>query len=79
MDEKYVNEGDRVLIIDDFMASGEASAALAKIVEEAGGEIVGIGAVIEKGFQERPDRAVVHRAVVLVAAAEQVAAGQRGV
>ena len=38
------------------MASGEASAALAKIVEEAGAEIVGIGTVIEKGFQGGSDR-----------------------
>ncbi len=54
--EKFVNEGERILIIDDFMASGEASAALAKIVEEAGAEIVGIGTVIEKGFQGGSDR-----------------------
>ena len=54
--EKFVNEGERILIIDDFMASGEASAALARIAEEAGAEIVGIGAVIEKGFQGGSDR-----------------------
>ena len=54
--EKFVNEGERILIIDDFMASGEAAAALAKIVEEAGGQVIGIGAVIEKGFQGGSDR-----------------------
>jgi xanthine phosphoribosyltransferase len=49
--EKFLEEGDKVLIIDDFMAHGEASMALTNIVEQAGGEVVGIGAVIEKGFQ----------------------------
>lgn len=49
--ERFLGEGDRVLIIDDFLAHGEASMALAEIVKQAGGSVVGIGAVIEKGFQ----------------------------
>ena len=49
--EKFLEKGDKVLIIDDFLAHGEASMALTDIVEQAGGEIVGIGAVIEKAFQ----------------------------
>ena len=49
--DKFLEKGERVLVIDDFMAHGEASMALAKIVEQAGGHVVGIGAVIEKGFQ----------------------------
>ena len=49
--QKFLNEGERVLIIDDFMAHGEASMALTELVRQAGGEVVGIGAVIEKGFQ----------------------------
>lgn len=48
---KLLNEGEKVLIIDDFMAHGEASLALAELVNQAGGTVVGIGAVIEKGFQ----------------------------
>ena len=48
---KFINEGDRVLILDDFLASGEASMALADIVEMAKAEVAGIGAVIEKGHQ----------------------------
>lgn len=48
---KFLEKGDRVLIIDDFLAHGEASLALADIVRQAGGTVVGIGAVIEKGFQ----------------------------
>lgn len=49
--KRFINEGDKVLVIDDFLAHGEASLALANIVRQAGGTVVGIGAVIEKGFQ----------------------------
>lgn len=49
--ERFLEEGDKVLIIDDFLAHGEASMALADIVKQAGAEVVGVGAVIEKGFQ----------------------------
>ncbi|MBR0457003.1 MAG: xanthine phosphoribosyltransferase [Firmicutes bacterium] len=54
--KKFLKEGDKVLIIDDFMASGEAAAALAQIATEAGAEVVGVGAVIEKGFQGGSER-----------------------
>lgn len=47
----YVKEGESVLILDDFLASGQASIALADIVEQAGAKVAGIGAVIEKGYQ----------------------------
>lgn len=49
--ERFLGKGDKVLIIDDFLAHGQASLALADIVEQAGAEVVGVGAVIEKGFQ----------------------------
>lgn len=49
--KKYLNKGDRVLILDDFLAHGEASFAMTEIVKQAGAQVVGIGAVIEKGFQ----------------------------
>lgn len=49
--EKFLNEGDRVLILDDFLAMGEAAVAMSNIVEMAGATVVGIGAVIEKGYQ----------------------------
>ncbi|MCB6994071.1 xanthine phosphoribosyltransferase [bacterium 210820-DFI.6.37] len=49
--KKYLKESDRVLILDDFLAHGEASMALTQLVKQAGGTVVGIGAVIEKGFQ----------------------------
>lgn len=49
--KKYLNPGDRVLILDDFLAHGEASMAMTSLVEQAGAHVEGIGAVIEKGFQ----------------------------
>ncbi len=54
--ERFLEKDDKVLIIDDFLAHGQASLALADLVEQAGGEVVGIGAVIEKGFQGGSDR-----------------------
>lgn len=54
--KKFLSPGEKVLILDDFLASGEASVALAQIVEMAGAEVAGIGAVIEKGYQGGSDR-----------------------
>lgn len=47
---------DRILIVDDFLATGKTIEALASIVEEAGAELVGIGAVIEKSFEGGRER-----------------------
>lgn len=47
----YLTAGEKVLIVDDFLADGEASMALIDIVHQAGGEVVGIGIAIEKGQQ----------------------------
>jgi len=49
---RYLNENDRVLIIDDFLAAGQATQGLMKLLTEAGATLVGIGISIEKGFQE---------------------------
>ncbi|MBP1972806.1 xanthine phosphoribosyltransferase [Cohnella thailandensis] len=49
--KSFLNAEDRVLIIDDFLANGQAALALARIVRQAGGEVAGIGIVIEKSFQ----------------------------
>ena len=49
--KRYLNEGDRVLIIDDFLANGCALRGLIEICEEAGAQVTGIGIAIEKGFQ----------------------------
>lgn len=50
--KKYLDKNDRVLIVDDFLANGKAAAGLVDIVKQAGAEVVGVGIVIEKGFQE---------------------------
>ncbi len=47
----YLKPSDRVLIIDDFMANGEATRGLIDIVKQAGATLVGVGIAIEKGFQ----------------------------
>ncbi len=49
--KRFIKAGDRVLIVDDFLANGQAALALARIVEQAGAEVAGIGIVIEKSFQ----------------------------
>ena len=53
--KKYLNKGDKVLIIDDFMAGGNACNALLDIIDQAGAEVRGIGIAIEKGFQPGGD------------------------
>lgn len=47
----FVNEDDRVLIIDDFLANGEAAFGAIRLIEQAGGVVAGVGAVIAKAFQ----------------------------
>ena len=47
----WISSDDRVLIIDDFMARGEAMRGLCEIVEAAGATLLGIGVAVEKGFQ----------------------------
>ncbi|MEI4800841.1 xanthine phosphoribosyltransferase [Bacillus sp. FJAT-51639] len=50
--KQYINEDDRVLIIDDFLANGQAALGLMNLVEQAGATVAGIGIVIEKAFQD---------------------------
>ena len=49
--KKFLNEEDRVLIIDDFLANGCAILGLLQIVKASGASVEGIGIAIEKGFQ----------------------------
>lgn len=61
--KKFLPAGEKVLIIDDFLASGEAAMGLAKLVEGAGDTVEGIAIVIEKSFQpgrERLEKAGYH-------------------
>lgn len=48
----YLSSTDKVLIVDDFLADGEAAHALIDLVHQAGGEVAGIGIAIEKGQQK---------------------------
>lgn len=53
---EWLHAGDRVLVVDDFMANGEAMRGLCDIVEKAGATLVGIGCAVEKGFQGGGDK-----------------------
>lgn len=48
---EYLTHGDKVLIIDDFLATGATILGLVRLAEAAGAKIVGIGALIEKTFE----------------------------
>lgn len=50
--KNYLKAGEKVLIIDDFLAMGSALEGLTDLVRQAGAEVAGIGIAIEKGFQE---------------------------
>ena len=49
--KEFLGEGDKVLVIDDFLANGCAMMGLLELVEAAGATVEGIGVAIEKGFQ----------------------------
>ena len=54
--KQWLSSSDKILIIDDFLANGEALRGLIEIVAEAGAELVGIGVAVEKGFQKGGDK-----------------------
>ena len=49
--KNYISSDDKVLIVDDFLANGEALKALISICEQAGAEVVGCGIIVEKAYQ----------------------------
>lgn len=49
---KFLTKEDKVLIIDDFLANGQAAKGLIEIINQAGAQVVGVGIVIEKSFQD---------------------------
>ena len=53
---EFLTPDDKVLIVDDFLASGKTIGALASLVEESGAVLAGIGAVIEKAFEGGRER-----------------------
>jgi xanthine phosphoribosyltransferase len=54
--KNYLHDIDRVLIVDDFLATGDALLGLTEIVKLSGAHLVGVGAVIEKSFQDGRSR-----------------------
>ena len=50
--KKYLSENDNILIIDDFLANGQAGLGAYRILKEAGCSVAGVGIVIEKSFQD---------------------------
>ena len=50
--KKYLSENDNILIIDDFLANGQAAMGAYRILKEAGSSVAGVGIVIEKSFQD---------------------------
>jgi xanthine phosphoribosyltransferase len=67
---EYLHAGEKVLIIDDFLATGQTILALARIAQAAGSEIVGVGALIEKTFEG--GRAALHNLRVPVHALARI-------
>lgn len=53
---EFLEAGDRVLIIDDFLATGKTIEALIRLVEQSGATLLGIGCVVEKVFEPGRDR-----------------------
>lgn len=53
--KRFLGKGDKVLIVDDFLAVGNALRGLIQMVKESGAELVGCGTVIEKGYQHGGD------------------------
>lgn len=56
VDRRMLHPGERVLVVDDFLARGEAVAGIAQIVKEAGAVLVGVCAVFEKTFEGARER-----------------------
>lgn len=56
LEKRFLTADDRILIIDDILATGKAQRGLLDISEQAGAAVAGIGVVIEKGFQGGGDR-----------------------
>ena len=53
--KEYIGKGDKVLIVDDFLANGSAVRGLIGIIEKAGADLAGCAIAIEKGFQGAGD------------------------
>ena len=75
LSQEWLSKDDKVLIVDDFMAKGNAMQGLIDLVNEAGATLKGIGIAIEKGFQGGGDRfrsmpGVPYKALAVIESAE---------
>lgn len=76
VDKRFLNAGERVLLIDDFLANGQAVQGMMEIVDAADAELVGAGIVIEKTFQK--GRALLDEAGIHVESLARIAAFEDG-
>ena len=73
---KFLAADDKVLVVDDFLANGQAAKGLLDLISQAGAEVKGIGIVIEKAFQ--PGRQLLEEAGVPVTSLARIAAFDNG-
>lgn len=76
VDKRFIQPGERLLLIDDFLANGQAVECMMQIAEAAGAEVVGVGIVIEKTFQK--GRALLDERDVRVESLARIAAFEDG-
>ena len=74
--KKHISAADKVLVIDDFLANGQAALGLADLIHQADAEVVGIGIVIEKSFQT--GRALVEETGIPVVSLARIAGFDQG-
>ena len=58
LSHQFIEENDNVLIIDDFLANGEAASGAIRLLTEAGASVAGVGILIEKSFQPGRDKLI---------------------
>ncbi len=73
---RFIKPGDRVLLIDDFLANGEAAMGASRLIEGQGAQVTAIGIVIEKSFQ--PGRRMLEDKGYTVLSLARVAAMSEG-
>lgn len=76
VDKHFIQPGERLLLIDDFLANGQAVEGMMQIAKAAGAEVVGVGIVIEKTFQK--GRALLDERDVRVESLARITAFEEG-
>ncbi|MCI5870466.1 xanthine phosphoribosyltransferase [Streptococcus sp.] len=73
---KFISQDDKVLIIDDFLANGQAAKGLIEIITQVGAEVAAVGIVVEKSFQD--GRELLEKEGVNVVSLARLAAFENG-